>query len=135
MRNLHRFCLCLLPISIFFLLNIVPPFSVLAADDREVDIRHVSGKIQIDGILDDPAWQEKPSAIALVQVEPHPGEPATEATKVWLGYNRDSLYIAVRCEDRNPKQIVATDMQRDAEVKDNDNIEIIRQILAGRNEK
>ncbi len=97
----------------------------LAAGDPEVAIRHTSGKIQIDGVLNDAAWQEEPSLTTLVQVEPHQGEPSSEPTLVWLAYSRNSLYIAVRCEDRDPRKIVATEMQRDADVTNNDNIEFI----------
>jgi hypothetical protein len=99
--------------------------SIPAADNHSATIRQISGKIQIDGILDDPAWKEEPSSIRMTQVDPHPGEPPTEATKVWLAYSKDALYIAVRCEDHQPKQIVATEMRRDAFLMDNDNIEII----------
>jgi hypothetical protein len=87
-------------------------------------VRRLSGKIRIDGVLDDPEWQEGPSIDHLTQVEPRPGEAPTEATKVWLAYDKDFLYIAVRCEDSSPKQIVATEMRRDAMLMDNDNIEI-----------
>ncbi len=55
---------------------------LMAEDDREVVIRRVSGKIQIDGLLNETDWKENPNPIDLVQVEPHPGEPPTEATKV-----------------------------------------------------
>jgi hypothetical protein len=98
---------------------------VVAADLPEVRIRQASGKIQVDGVLDESSWQESPSAIDLIQVEPRSGELPSETTKVWLAYTKDSLYIAVRCEDRNPRQIVATAMQRDADLVDNDNIEIV----------
>jgi hypothetical protein len=46
----------------------------LAAGDPEITIRRTSSKIQIDGILNDAAWQEEPSLTALVQVEPVRGE-------------------------------------------------------------
>jgi hypothetical protein len=97
----------------------------MAADLPEIRIRHIPGKIQVDGILDDPAWQEQPGAVDLIQVELYPGERPSEATKVWLAYSSDSLYIAVRCEDHDPGQIAATGMHRDASLVDNDNIEII----------
>jgi hypothetical protein len=96
-----------------------------AADDHEVVLRRVAGEIQIDGILNEPSWQESSSSINLTQVDPHPGEPPTEATKVWLAYNDDSLYIAVRCEDQKPKQIIATEMRHDANLRNNDNVEIV----------
>jgi len=105
--------------------------SLLAADDREVSIRQASGRIQVDGLLDEPEWQENPHLIELIQVEPHPGEAPTEATRVWIVHDKDSLYVAVRCEDRSPEQIVATEMRRDAIMTDdgmqmlNDSIEIV----------
>ncbi len=97
---------------------------VFAEESFSATVRSVSGKIQIDGILDDPDWKESPSIDNLTQVEPKSGEPPTEATRVWLAHTKDFLYIAVRCEDRNPNQIVATAMRRDAMLMDNDNIEI-----------
>ncbi len=100
-------------------------FPIEAADDPAVKVQPAGGKIQVDGIMSEPAWQEGPSIIDLTQVEPHPGESPTEATRVWLVYSKDALYIAVRCDDRNPKQIVTTEMKRDASLKDNDNIEIV----------
>jgi hypothetical protein len=95
------------------------------ADNREARVQLASGRIQMDGLLNEPEWQQNSDPIELVQVEPHPGEAPTEKTKVWLAYDQDSLYIAVLCEDRNPKQIVATEMRRDAMLEENDNIEII----------
>jgi hypothetical protein len=100
-----------------------------AADGRtdvpRAAARRLEGKIQIDGVLSEPAWQTAPDIAGFVQVEPRSGEAPTEATKVWLTYSRDALYIAVRCEDANPGAIVATDMRRDAEVEENDNVAII----------
>jgi hypothetical protein len=111
--------------SACILLSVLNAMAVAGADELEVKIGRVLGKLQIDGILNDQTWQENPSAINLTQVEPHPGEPPTEATRVWLAQSRDALYIAIRCEDRNPGQIVATEMRRDAMLMDNDHIEMI----------
>jgi len=91
-----------------------------AQETKEAVVRDLSGDIKIDGILDEPAWQESPSIDNLVQVEPYPGEPPSENTRIWLAYTTDALYIAVRCEDSMPEQIVATDMSRDAMLKDFD---------------
>jgi len=107
------------------LLNAFLVLPLESADEPTVEIRRISGKIQIDGVLDEAEWQESPSVVNLVQVEPHPGESPTESTKVWLAYDKAAIYIAVRCEDRNPKQIVATEMKRDAYLEGNDNIEIL----------
>jgi hypothetical protein len=123
---MHRFFkaihVCFISLALNASLLIVPLF---AEEDRNVIIRPLPGKIQIDGILDETIWQASPDIVNLTQVEPRPGEPPTEATKVWFAYTKDSLYIAARCEDRNPKQIVTTEMRRDAFLMDNDNIEIV----------
>ncbi len=118
--TLVRICFALIALNASLLL-----MPLKAADDTSVKVRMLSGKIHVDGILDEPAWLESPSIPNLTQVEPHPGQPPTEATRVWLAYNKDALYIAVQCDDRNPKDIVLTEMRRDAFLMDNDNIEII----------
>ena len=120
-----RLCPILRALFILVVLKTVLLLPIIAADLPEVRIRQASDKIQVDGVLDESSWQEQPSAVDLIQVEPHSGELPSETTKVWLAYSKDSLYIAVRCEDRNPGQIIATGMQRDAELVDNDNIEIV----------
>jgi hypothetical protein len=116
--NRVRFCFACVALNASLL---IPLF----ADDREVVMRPVSGKIQIDGVLSESAWQGNPIIANLTQVEPHPGGPPAEATKIWLAYSQDSLYIAVQCEDQEPKRIVATEMRRDSFLEDNDNIEIV----------
>lgn len=121
-RRFLRIILTGLKSSAFISVLISP---LMATDDRETVISPVVGKIQVDGVLNDPTWEEDAGTIHLTQVEPNPGEAPTEATKVWLAANKDALYIAVRCEDRNPKQIVATEMRRDAFLEDNDNIELV----------
>jgi len=87
--------------------------------------RRVTGKIQVDGVLAEAAWQESPTIADFTQVEPRSGNPPTEVTEVWVAYTRDALYIAARCHDRNPRQIVATEMRRDAALGENDRIEIV----------
>jgi hypothetical protein len=109
-------------VSFFIHLSLLP---LEAANDYAAPVRKVTGKIQIDGVLSEPVWQEKPSISNLTQAEPHPGEPPMEATRVWLAVTEDALYIAVRCEDHYAKQIVATEMHRDAFLMDSDNIEIV----------
>jgi hypothetical protein len=99
--------------------------SLQTAEVPEATVRRVTGRIQVDGILDESVWRDDPSIGEFIQSEPHSGEPPTERTTVWLAYSRDALYVAVRCQDRLPRQIVATEMSRDPNLGDNDNIEIV----------
>ena len=73
-----------------------------AADVSDVVASRITSMIQVDGVLDEPAWQANPSISNLVQVEPRPGEPPTEATQVWVAYNKDLLYIGTS-EKRQPR--------------------------------
>ncbi|MFC1840254.1 DUF5916 domain-containing protein [Thermodesulfobacteriota bacterium] len=111
----------------FILVIILPIFSIplYAEEIPDAVVRELSEEIKVDGILDESSWKEVPGIDSLTQVEPHQFEVPTERTKVWFAYNKDALYIAVFCEDRNPEQIVATEMVRDAHLDDNDNIEIV----------
>jgi hypothetical protein len=101
------------------------PSPLGAADVRRAPVHRVTGKIQVDGNLNEPEWRDNPGIGDFVQNVPHSGERPTEATQVSLAYSKDALYIAVRCNDRSPRRIVATEMRRDAELRDNDNIEIV----------
>ena len=109
-----------------FALNLAFISLPLQAEDAfEISIKPLAGKVQVDGYLDDPAWQDDPNIANLVQVEPNSGKAPTQNTKVWLTYTSDSLFIAVRCEDSAADRIVATEMRRDAMLMDNDNVEIV----------
>ena len=77
---------------------------------------------QIDGKLDDPCWQNAPTISDFTQVEPRAGAAPTERTEVRLTYDRDYLFIAVRCFDREPDKIVAKQMQREADLESDDTI-------------
>ncbi len=80
----------------------------------------------IDGIVDDPVWEQAPVIDQFIQQEPLQGAPATERTEVRLLYDDENLYVAVRAFDSNPDGIIATEMRRDgARILDEDNFQII----------
>lgn len=79
----------------------------------------------IDGVLDDEVWQDATIIRDFTQVLPTEGGEPSERTEVRLLHDRDNLYIGVRCFDSQPDRIVATQMQRDANVTTDDHITII----------
>ncbi len=109
------------------LLTILLFFSRIALGDVGVSLvaQRITAKVQVDGILNESVWQGEPSIQNLVQVEPNSGKAPTEATRLWVAYSSHALFVAVRCEDRQPGQIVATEMRRDAELGENDHIAIV----------
>ena len=61
---------------------------------------------QIDGILDDAAWQQAEPRSGFIQLEPARGSPATDDTEFRIAYDVHNLYVAFRCYDAEPNKII-----------------------------
>jgi hypothetical protein len=85
----------------------------------------IESEITIDGVLDEPAWTAAPAIGDLVQRQPLPGLPPTERTRVTLLRDKDNLYIGIVAYDSEPRQIIGTQMERDAGLGSDDRIEIL----------
>ncbi|NOZ73951.1 MAG: carbohydrate binding family 9 domain-containing protein [FCB group bacterium] len=79
---------------------------------REVTAIHLDQPLKIDGRLDEDLYRTIPHT-NFIQLEPDNGEPATEKTRVWVGYDDNSLYIGARLEDSAPDSIVGYMVRRD----------------------
>ncbi len=67
---------------------------------------------RIDGHLDDAIWQTIQPVTGFVQVWPDDGAPETERTEVRIAYDRDQLYVAFACYDRDAALIRAQNLER-----------------------
>ncbi|MFB0564229.1 MAG: DUF5916 domain-containing protein [Candidatus Aminicenantaceae bacterium] len=81
--------------------------------------------LDIDGLLNDPAWQTALFQGEFTQREPEEGAPASEKTEAGFLYDEKNLYIGVRCYDSEPDKIIAREMRRDAIVDDDDYFELV----------
>lgn len=79
----------------------------------------------IDGRLDDAAWQAAPAASDFRQKEPSEGQAASEATTVWILYDRSRLYIGVHLQDSQPDQIRASELRRDNDLRSDDSFSVL----------
>jgi Domain of unknown function (DUF5916)/Carbohydrate family 9 binding domain-like len=79
----------------------------------------------IDGVLDDAAWEAATVIEEFLQTEPDEGQPCSERTELRLLYDRNFLYLGVRCFDSEAEGIVATQMRRDASLAADDRISIV----------
>jgi hypothetical protein len=80
----------------------------------------------LDGLLRDPIYSQVRAISDFTQQEPREGEPATEATEVWIFFDDTTLYVAVHCIDSQPDRIIANEMRRDSNnVFQNDNIQFV----------
>jgi hypothetical protein len=96
-----------------------PPMApeVIARDEQgRVTLRatRITQPMRIDGKLDEAPYESVPPMGGFVQTDPRRGEPATEATEVWIFYDDQRIYVGAKCYDSSPEQAwVANEMRRD----------------------
>ena len=90
-----------------------------------VEARRTLAPPAIDGRLDDAVWLQAPPMASFFQREPVEGAPPSERTQVRILFDDDHLYIALHCFDSQPGRLVANHMRRDADLEENDNVQII----------
>jgi len=78
-----------------------------------INIPEFSSSPKIDGKLENPLWKKGAVLDAFTQYEPQEGTEPSEKTVASVGYDKNNLYIAVRCFDSDPKGIRSCLTQRD----------------------
>ncbi len=97
-----------------------------AEDEGVRDIRaaRIDSEIEIDGVLDEPAWGQGQPSAPFRQSRPNYGAQPSESTAVTILYDAENLYLGIRCYDSQPGRIEAHMTQRDDELWNDDAIEI-----------
>ena len=70
-----------------------------------VQARRADTAPTIDGVLDEALWAAQGHGGFTVYMQPR--TPATEETRVWLAYDDEALYVAVRCAEPDMKDLKA----------------------------
>lgn len=101
-------------ITVFLVWGVLTVFGFGAEETPVKVVRavRIERPVKIDGVLEEPAWQ-RDGYTDFVQRDPHDGEPPTEKTEVWVGYDAKSLYVAARMYDSEPDKIVSRLGRRD----------------------
>jgi hypothetical protein len=89
--------------------GLVPP--------RQVEAVRTEARPQIDGRLDEPAWETAPVASGFLQRDPLEGEPASEPTEVRFLFDDGALYVGARLFDREPDGVIRQLSRRDVAVE------------------
>ena len=69
--------------------------------------------INLDGILNDPAWDAVPWGGDFIQYQPKEGQAPSQSTQFKILYDDDNLYIGYRCHDNHPDSIIKRLSRRD----------------------
>ncbi|HEX3385251.1 MAG TPA: carbohydrate binding family 9 domain-containing protein, partial [Mucilaginibacter sp.] len=94
-----------------------PPPTIL----QKIEAHRTTGYIKLDGVLDEPDWQNAPVLRGFKQVEPRQGEPAYFDTEVRILFDNKNLYIGIFAKDTIGKAGLRTnDLTRDFSFDNND---------------
>ena len=107
----------------------------LKAEDVPIEFQHYEPETEIarikideapkiDGDISDPVWLKATRIDKFYQTEPVQGAEPSEITVVYMAYDENNLYFAFDCRVSQPDQILATVMQRDRELWQDNNIRI-----------
>ncbi|MCC7261825.1 MAG: carbohydrate-binding family 9-like protein [Candidatus Latescibacteria bacterium] len=80
---------------------------------------------QIDGALDDPAWQRSVALEDFVPLFGTSDQPLKAPTRAWVGWDQRYLYLAVQAEEPLADKLESVGTARDDEVWNGDSIEIL----------
>ena len=79
----------------------------------------------VDGVLDDPVWEQSAPLSDLKQRDPQAGGPASEYTTVRIVYTKEAIYFGFRCDDSQPAAIIATERRRDQDLTKDDSVAVL----------
>ena len=106
---------------------------VVSSDGRRlVGAVEANTPIEVDGVLNEEAWNNAEPATGFVQAEPHEGEPASEQTEVRILFDADALYLGVRCFDKSGKPPIINDIRKDFVAGEQDSFEVVIDTFADR---
>ncbi|HEX2722788.1 MAG TPA: sugar-binding protein, partial [Gemmatimonadaceae bacterium] len=76
-----------------------------------------SGSVEIDGKLDEAAWQAAKPITDFRQYDPAEGQPASEKTEARILVDDEAVYVAMRMFDSEPARIQSQLARRDESIE------------------
>ena len=84
------------------------------ASNVTITARRVGTPLRVDGRFDDDVYQELAPFTEMIQQDPREGSPASERTELWVTFDDENIYFAVKCYHSDPDRIIATELRRDS---------------------
>lgn len=110
--------------SFLFIILFIFSCPLLSFSQHEIKAVFTDIPPDIDGFVNESIWSEAAVINEFYQQLPKNGEPATEKTEFLFLFDRNNIYIGMRCYD-DPSQITAKDMARDVDLSNDDRIQLI----------
>ncbi len=67
-----------------------------------VNANQITGKISLNGVLDEEEWKQATSIDGLTMVEPETGKPASMGTTVKILMDKRNIYLGITCYEDDP---------------------------------
>src|SRR5258708_9088577 len=87
----------------------------------ELHIRRTTSPVNIDGIIDEPAWQQADKAGDFYMVLPMDTSHANVRTEGRMTYDDNALYLLAGCYDSSPGRYMGESLRRDFSFSEKDN--------------
>ena len=107
-------------LSAVILSSLILIISTIHAQDHNASKRiyrthHLIGSTpEINGVLDDPCWQQGEWSLNYIQQQPYEGKPPSQNTTLKILYDDKNIYVAIRAYDTEPEKIDKQLSRRDA---------------------
>jgi hypothetical protein len=85
----------------------------------------MTGEITVDGVLDEPDWQNAPVLDSFFTTEPIEKGMPSSPTLVRVLVNEKAIIIGIECKDSNPEKIVRFSKLRDTDISNEDHIKVV----------
>ncbi len=107
-------------------LVLFPPVLFGQSEERpSLNAGKLLGEIKIDGLLNEPDWQNAPVLDEFLTTEPSEKGIPSSPTIVRVIANEKSVVIGIDCKDPNPDNIVRFSKVRDADISNEDHIKVV----------
>ena len=110
--------------SFLFIILFIFSCPLLSFSQHEIKAVFTDIPPDIDGFVNESIWSEAAVINEFYQQLPKNGEPATEKTEFLFLFDRNNIYIGVRCYDE-PSLITSKEMARDVDLSNDDRIQLI----------
>lgn len=107
----------LLP-GFFFLMGLITGYTQSSPENHaqnyviEAYRLGVYEEVQLDGVLDEPFWNDIVPASNFTQQDPDEGALPTERSEIYIAYSANHLYIGIKLYDSDPEGILAYQKRR-----------------------
>jgi hypothetical protein len=110
-------------LRLLFIICVLAYLPVMA--QNSITIRKASAPIKLDGVLDDPDWQNTDVATNFRQYFPYDSSLANAQTEIRLTYDENFIYIGAKMFNLGPRKYVTPSLRRDYRGEANDGVTVV----------